>query len=86
MHAWMRGSLRLNPSVRIPRAVTGLDVHLMPGCYHTEFTDSDVAVAAIYNHGTNVFGRGLRAGRRGHLLPLVAAAHCHVTSVVGYVV
>ena len=57
------GSLRLNPTVKIPRAVTGLDVHLMPGCYHTELAADDVAVAAVYNHGTNVFGRGLRNGR-----------------------
>jgi SAM-dependent methyltransferase len=57
------GTLRLDPTVKIPRAVTGMDVHLMPGCYHTEFAPDDVAVAAIYTHGTAVFGRGLRAGR-----------------------
>jgi ubiquinone/menaquinone biosynthesis C-methylase UbiE len=57
------GSLRLNPNVKIPRAVTGLDVHLMPGCYHTEFAPDDVAAAAMYTHGTTVFGKGLRAGR-----------------------
>jgi SAM-dependent methyltransferase len=59
----MGGSLKLNPDVEIPRAVSALDIHLMPGCYHTEFMDNDVAVAAVYSHGTRVFGAGLRVGR-----------------------
>ncbi|MDX2142517.1 MAG: class I SAM-dependent methyltransferase [Rhodospirillaceae bacterium] len=57
------GTLRLNPDVDIPRAVSALDIHLMPGCYHTEFMENDVAVAAMYSHGTRVFGAGLRVGR-----------------------
>jgi SAM-dependent methyltransferase len=57
------GSLRLNPNVEIPRAVSALDIHLMPGCYHTEYMDNDVAVAALYAQGTRVFGAGLRASR-----------------------
>lgn len=57
------GTLRLNPNVEIPRAVSALDIHLMPGCYHTEFMDNDVAVASMYSQGTRVFGAGLRVGR-----------------------
>jgi SAM-dependent methyltransferase len=57
------GTLRLNPDVEIPRAVSALDIHLMPGCYHTEFMDNDVAVASMYSEGTRVFGAGLRMGR-----------------------
>ncbi len=57
------GTLRLNPDVEIPRAVSALDIHLMPGCYHTEFMENDVAVASMYSQGTRVFGAGLRIGR-----------------------
>lgn len=57
------GTLRLNPGVDIPRAVTSLDIHLMPGCFHTEFTSGDAALGAVYDHGTRVFGAGLRHGR-----------------------
>jgi SAM-dependent methyltransferase len=57
------GTLRLNPDIEIPRAVSALDIHLMPGCYHTEFMDNDVAVASMYTQGTRVFGAGLRVGR-----------------------
>jgi len=54
------GTLRLNPDVDIPKAVKALDIHLMPGCFHTEFTDDDVSVGAIYAHGTKVFSGALR--------------------------
>jgi len=54
------GTLRLNPDVEIPKAVSSLDIHLMPGCFHTEFADEDVAVGAVYAHGTNVFSGALK--------------------------
>ncbi|HEY7900884.1 MAG TPA: class I SAM-dependent methyltransferase [Caulobacteraceae bacterium] len=48
------GSLRLDPDLKIPAYVTRLDVHLSPGCYHSEFTDDDVAQGVL-------LGRGLAA-------------------------
>ncbi len=57
------GSLRLNPDLEIPKAVSALDIHLMPGCFHTEFVDKDVSVGAIYAHGTKVFSGALRMAR-----------------------
>ena len=54
------GTLRLDSGVDMPKAVTALDIHLMPGCFHTEFTDDDVSVGAIYAHGTKVFSGALR--------------------------
>jgi SAM-dependent methyltransferase len=54
------GSLRLNPDLEIPREVESLDIHLMPGCYHTEFGDDDVAAGAVYTYGTSVFGGALK--------------------------
>ncbi len=37
------GTLRLDPAFETPNYVTALDVHLIPGGYHTEFTEDDVA-------------------------------------------
>ncbi len=45
------GSLRLDPDLEIPRYVTALDVHLAPGCYHSEFTDDDVAQGVLLGRG-----------------------------------
>ncbi len=52
------GSLELDPDVVIPREVTDLDVHHMPGCFHTEYTDKDVAQGAVYHYGVQVFYGG----------------------------
>ena len=57
------GTLRLNPALDIPKAVSALDIHLMPGCFHTEFLDNDVSVGAIYAHGTKVFSGALKKAR-----------------------
>lgn len=59
------GSLRLDPSVEIPKTVTELDVHLMPGCFHTEHVTDDVAQGALYHFGTQVFSGGLSHRLRG---------------------
>ncbi len=49
------GSLRLDPTLAAPRYVDALDVHLMPGCFHTEHTDDDVAQGAVASLGSRVF-------------------------------
>jgi ubiquinone/menaquinone biosynthesis C-methylase UbiE len=49
------GSLRLNPSLEVPRYVTALDVHLAPGWVHAEHTADDVAQGAVVAFGGKVF-------------------------------
>ena len=43
--------LGLEPSVRIPRYVSAVDHHCMPGSYHAELFPGDVSGAANYDHG-----------------------------------
>jgi SAM-dependent methyltransferase len=43
--------LQLDPNLEVPRYVSGIDHHCMPGSYHTEAFPGDVAVAANYDHG-----------------------------------
>lgn len=38
-----KGTLRLNTDLELPNYITALDVHLIPGGYHSEFTEDDVA-------------------------------------------
>jgi 2-polyprenyl-3-methyl-5-hydroxy-6-metoxy-1,4-benzoquinol methylase len=45
-----RATLRLDPSVRTPRYVSAVDIHCMPGNYHTELTDDDAFAGALYDH------------------------------------
>ena len=42
--------LQLNPALPIPRYVSAVDHHCMPGSYHTEAFPGDVSGAANYDH------------------------------------
>lgn len=59
------GTLRLDPALEIPRYVSELDVHLMPGCFHSEYQPDDVAQGAIYSYGIGVFYGGLPSVQKG---------------------
>jgi SAM-dependent methyltransferase len=59
------GSLRLDPALSIPRDVTAMDIHLMPGCFHSEYRPDDVGVGAVYWYGTEVFTAGLKLRHPG---------------------
>ena len=43
--------LQLDPSVQVPRYVSAVDVHCMPGGYHTELVPGDVLAPANYDSG-----------------------------------
>lgn len=49
------GSLTLNPDLKVPANVEGLDVHLMPGGYAPADT---LAAGAVYDNGFEVFAAG----------------------------
>lgn len=52
------GSLTLNPDLPIPTYQTAVDIHCMPGGYHSEVTANDVAAGATYDRGVYVYGVG----------------------------
>ncbi len=58
------GSLEIDPGFTVPRSISALDIHLMPGCYHTEYIDDDVSMGAVYDNGGQVFSAGLLGERR----------------------
>lgn len=51
-------TLNLDPGFEVPKYISGLDVHLMPGCYHTERFGGDVTQGALYDNGLSVFLMG----------------------------
>ncbi len=53
-----RGSLRVDPALKIPRYHTAADIHLQPGGYHTDFVADDVAAGVIYDRGINIYMNG----------------------------
>lgn len=52
------GSLILDPNFQTPAYMTEIDIHCMPGGYHTENQEQDLAAGAIYDRGVYVYGRG----------------------------
>lgn len=63
-------TLRLDPSISVPRYQSELDNHCMPGSYYAEYIDGDVSAAANYDAGmfattTGLFGRYLDGAGRG---------------------
>jgi SAM-dependent methyltransferase len=60
-----KGSLRLDPTLALPKDMQQLDIHLMPGGFHSEFLPDDVAAGALYHHGTAVFAGGFALRARG---------------------
>ena len=43
--------MKLDPAVAMPRYVTAVDIHCMPGGYHSEIKPDDVTAAANYDCG-----------------------------------
>lgn len=52
------GSLRLDPDLDIPRYHQHVDIHCMPGGYHTEFAPDDVANGAVYDRAVYIYAMG----------------------------
>lgn len=58
-----RGSLRLNPSLEVPKYLSAVDIHCMPGNYHARPAgESDVSQGAVYDRGVYMYAMG-RLGR-----------------------
>jgi SAM-dependent methyltransferase len=63
------GTLKLNPNLAIPRYVDAVDIHVMPGNFHTELGAGDIFAGALYDRGVHVFafgGLGARNEDYGH--------------------
>jgi len=52
------GTLKLDPSLEIPRYHKAVDIHCQPGGYHTEFTVDDAAAGAIYDRAVHIYAMG----------------------------
>ena len=52
------GTVRSNPEMPIPRYIDAVDIHVMPGNFHTELGADDVYAGALYDRGVHVFSFG----------------------------
>lgn len=53
-----RGSLRLDPKLKVPRYNTMVDIHIQPGGYHTDIVDDEIFAGALYDHAVYNYATG----------------------------
>lgn len=58
LHNTAIGSLKLNPDFQVPAYHTALDIHCMPGGYHSEYRENDLAAGATYDRGVYLYAMG----------------------------
>ncbi len=52
------GSVRVDPGLEIPRYHSAVDIHCMPGAYHTEWGEGDISAGASYDRGVYLYTMG----------------------------
>lgn len=52
------GSLRIDPAFQVPAYHTAVDIHCMPGGYHTEDRADDIAAGVTYDRGVYLYAMG----------------------------
>ena len=52
------GSCRLDPNLEVPRYITALDIHCMPGGYAPDYGRYSFAAGALYDRGVYIYGMG----------------------------
>jgi ubiquinone/menaquinone biosynthesis C-methylase UbiE len=44
------GTLTLHPGLAVPRSVSAVDIHLMPGSYDTEYREADLTMGSVFEN------------------------------------
>lgn len=52
------GSVELNPDMPIPAYIQAVDIHCMPGNYHSEYQADDLSNGAVYDRAVWVYAMG----------------------------
>lgn len=66
------GTLELDPAMVMPGYIEAVDIHVMPGNFHSELCADDVLAGALYDRGAFVFAYGSRGDYNDNLGKLVA--------------
>ena len=57
-----KATLTLDDRVEVPRYVNAIDIHCMPGGYHSQADELDVTQGALYDRGVYVYQMGFAGG------------------------
>jgi ubiquinone/menaquinone biosynthesis C-methylase UbiE len=70
------GSIDTDPDFRVPAAIRNVNIHLQPGGYALEFSDSDIVAGALYEYGGALYSMGQGVGTEESKAEIV---HRHIT-------
>jgi ubiquinone/menaquinone biosynthesis C-methylase UbiE len=51
-------TLETDPEFKVPRYISAIDIHCMPGGYASEITPDDISVGALYDRGVYLYAMG----------------------------
>lgn len=54
------GSIRIDPKLVMPKYMSAVDIHVMPGNFQTELMPEDVYAGALYDRGVFIYSMGRR--------------------------
>jgi ubiquinone/menaquinone biosynthesis C-methylase UbiE len=66
------GTVTVDPDMPMPKYIEDVDIHVMPGNFHTELGEDDVFAGALYDRGAYVFAYGSRGQYNERLGLLIA--------------
>lgn len=70
-----RGSLRLDPTLEVPRYLSAIDTHRMPGSYFAEYRPDDVRQGAVFERAAVTYHRGRNGSQMNDLRGHTVMAH-----------
>ncbi len=50
--------LYIDPNLEVPKYISSIDIHCMPGGYATEICDNDISTGALYDRGVYLYAMG----------------------------
>lgn len=61
------GSVTVDPDLEIPKYISAVDIHVMPGNYQAEYTENDISQGAVYERGSYLYTHGYNGPRFDNL-------------------
>ena len=61
------GSVTVDPDMEIPKYISAVDIHVMPGNYQAEYGEDDISQGAVYERGSYLYTHGYNGPRFDNL-------------------
>jgi 2-polyprenyl-3-methyl-5-hydroxy-6-metoxy-1,4-benzoquinol methylase len=53
-----KGTVRLDPSLEVPKYHRAVDIHCQPGGYHIEYEEGDASAGMVYDRAVHIYAMG----------------------------